>query len=165
VRPVTATLAIAVKVKRLLSHQEWEEITLFWGDLSTTFVIVAGRGGSEGAIHLPLLQQKVAASPSSNRARHFEHILFPWGTFHFVRFIFIPKSNHQLDCSGLSAVSSMKATQASRTKRNGQLQFDWNFRRINVSQSTHKAVSVAEHILLKQAFQDLILILILSHFI
>ena len=85
---------MAVNANRLFSAQEHVETWREAAPRSRVDMSDAGRGGSSGAIHFPLLQQKDAVSPCSKSAWHEEHVLFQTGAVHRVRHMSQWKFSH-----------------------------------------------------------------------
>ena len=107
VRPVIATedgpaskcwkcwvAPMAVKANKLFNARDRAETWRDAGGRSRADKRDAGIGGSSGAIHFPLLQQKEAASPCNKSAWQDEHDLFQRGAVHRVRDMSWWKQSH-----------------------------------------------------------------------
>ena len=93
---------MAVKANKLFNARDRAETWREAGGCSRADIRDAGIGGSSGAIHFPLLQQKEAASPCNKSAWQDEHVLFQRGAVYRVQDMSRWKQSHHV--GGLSGM-------------------------------------------------------------
>ena len=84
----------AVKQNRLLRARDLEDSSFLFGDRWTICSKFEGSDGNEGVIHLPLLQQNDAFSPSKRTHPHLLHVRLHWGAVQRHLDIVDAKANH-----------------------------------------------------------------------